>query len=420
MASLLMDTSISSKSESKPKSRPEHPKLRASCDGCYLSKVKCSKEIPTCTRCLDHGIVCNYSPSQRIGKPKRVPAETRGNDPASPIYDSDWRRRSIALSIGDASTHGASLIDWNLDHSALAVRSANDFDHDANFQATWPQSLSDGSVGNGSWPDETSHRSSYASSCQPSSSASTVFDFEGNNGMPATPVSVESGSWLQSPRNYLTHKKEPSAERLSHSITASFSFDELGFQNSSPGLPCPAQNVNCTCPMQTFEVLRTLHERSSNPWTPFDTILSVNKDINSRINATLSCPCRHDATTVMTLAASIAKILAWYRSIFFPPLDQICPSKRQGTTQSAPTPISLGAFRLDSADEKAVKIQVALSELKKIDALVARIPLMETGGGDQLGAARVYGDVTAFLRRRLREIGEELQREVERDFGEEV
>lgn len=36
---------------------PEPPKLRASCDGCYLSKVKCSKETPICSRwyvCSEH------------------------------------------------------------------------------------------------------------------------------------------------------------------------------------------------------------------------------------------------------------------------------------------------------------------------------------------------------------------------------
>ena len=326
----------------------------------------------------------------------------------------------MAGSIDDASTRNGPLLDWNIDHSALAIGSANDFDHDGNLQTTWPQNLSDAKVGNRSWPDKSSSRSSYASSCQPSSSANTIFDFDGNSAMPATPMSVDAGSWPQNPRNYFTQTKDTSTDGLSLSGAASLPFDCLSFQKRSSGLQSPSQNLSCTCPTQTFEVLRTLHERSSNPLTPFDTILSVNKDINGRIAATLDCPCRHDASIIMTLAASIAKILAWYRSIFFPPSDYFSPSKAQGTPQSAPTPISLGAFRLDGADEKAVKIQVALSELKKIDGLVARIPQMEIGGGDKSGAARVYADVTAFLRRRVREIGEELQREVGRDFGEEM
>lgn len=46
------------------------PRLRASCDGCFLAKVKCSKARPICSRCLTCGIECKYSPSSRAGKPK--------------------------------------------------------------------------------------------------------------------------------------------------------------------------------------------------------------------------------------------------------------------------------------------------------------------------------------------------------------
>ncbi|KAK1770971.1 hypothetical protein QBC33DRAFT_526352 [Phialemonium atrogriseum] len=45
-------------------------RLRASCDGCFAAKVKCSKERPMCDRCLSCGSNCTYSPSSRAGKPK--------------------------------------------------------------------------------------------------------------------------------------------------------------------------------------------------------------------------------------------------------------------------------------------------------------------------------------------------------------
>lgn len=51
-------------------SKPRQPRLRASCDGCFLAKVKCSKARPICSRCLTCGIDCRYSPSSRAGKPK--------------------------------------------------------------------------------------------------------------------------------------------------------------------------------------------------------------------------------------------------------------------------------------------------------------------------------------------------------------
>lgn len=51
-------------------------KLRASCDACYLAKVKCSKSRPLCQRCLVSGTNCAYSPSARF---KRGP-KTSGGD----------------------------------------------------------------------------------------------------------------------------------------------------------------------------------------------------------------------------------------------------------------------------------------------------------------------------------------------------
>ncbi|KAK8049347.1 hypothetical protein PG994_011077 [Apiospora phragmitis] len=50
--------------------KARQPRLRASCDGCFLAKVKCSKARPICSRCLACGIECRYSPSSRAGKPK--------------------------------------------------------------------------------------------------------------------------------------------------------------------------------------------------------------------------------------------------------------------------------------------------------------------------------------------------------------
>lgn len=50
--------------------KQRQPRLRASCDGCFLAKVKCSKARPICSRCLTCGIECRYSPSSRAGKPK--------------------------------------------------------------------------------------------------------------------------------------------------------------------------------------------------------------------------------------------------------------------------------------------------------------------------------------------------------------
>ncbi|KAI9801585.1 MAG: hypothetical protein M1825_003264 [Sarcosagium campestre] len=60
------------KSRTAPTTGPPGQKLRSSCDGCHVAKVKCIPAGPqqTCSRCLSHNVPCSYSPSLRVGKPR--------------------------------------------------------------------------------------------------------------------------------------------------------------------------------------------------------------------------------------------------------------------------------------------------------------------------------------------------------------
>ncbi|CAG8244568.1 unnamed protein product [Penicillium olsonii] len=52
--------------------------IRASCNNCAKSKVRCSKDQPSCQRCLYQGVPCVYSPSQRSRKrPPPTPSAQR-------------------------------------------------------------------------------------------------------------------------------------------------------------------------------------------------------------------------------------------------------------------------------------------------------------------------------------------------------
>jgi hypothetical protein len=47
------------------------PKLRTACENCRQSKVKCNLSGKSvCTRCLRHGLQCQYGFANRSGKPK--------------------------------------------------------------------------------------------------------------------------------------------------------------------------------------------------------------------------------------------------------------------------------------------------------------------------------------------------------------
>ncbi|RWA08258.1 hypothetical protein EKO27_g6850 [Xylaria grammica] len=58
-------------------------KLRDSCDACAISKVKCHREKPTCSRCLRRGVACKYVVTRRG---KKYGSSTTSGDDVSPHH----------------------------------------------------------------------------------------------------------------------------------------------------------------------------------------------------------------------------------------------------------------------------------------------------------------------------------------------
>lgn len=93
------------------------PRLRASCDGCFLAKVKCSKSRPVCSRCLTVGLVCHYSPSSRspgrAGKRQQVIQPGRNSTAllASTMSEEScaWLAQGVGMGAGCASVVGDNI-----------------------------------------------------------------------------------------------------------------------------------------------------------------------------------------------------------------------------------------------------------------------------------------------------------------------
>ena len=70
ITSLMLAAKTKKDSTTPPKPSAVGKKYRASCDACSTSKVKCSQHHPACHRCINLAVPCNYSVSQRKGKPR--------------------------------------------------------------------------------------------------------------------------------------------------------------------------------------------------------------------------------------------------------------------------------------------------------------------------------------------------------------
>ncbi|KAL7941116.1 hypothetical protein V8C42DRAFT_335802 [Trichoderma barbatum] len=58
-AASAVDTN-SSKKRKRPKDLPSHTRILAACDACRVSKTRCDSARPTCAKCAERGLGCNY------------------------------------------------------------------------------------------------------------------------------------------------------------------------------------------------------------------------------------------------------------------------------------------------------------------------------------------------------------------------
>ncbi|EED18829.1 AflR-like C6 transcription factor, putative [Talaromyces stipitatus ATCC 10500] len=101
-------------------------KLRQTCDACQAIKTRCSRERPSCARCLTQNIPCHYSISRRIGRPRRLA------QPTSPTSSSQIRRSKEripkASQPSSESTHVAQPQNnfYSLDWTEVDIDADND------------------------------------------------------------------------------------------------------------------------------------------------------------------------------------------------------------------------------------------------------------------------------------------------------
>lgn len=377
-------------------------RLRASCDGCYLSKIKCTKETPTCTRCSNHGVVCKYSPSQRVGKPRRL----RENQPVHDGSTSQDIDVGATISSNSRSTGDASVppYSWNINFDPSITTGTSGSNLEDEISLMWPGSLSVTDSMNGGFVDDLRHDSKL--SCRSNSWPTPDSD------LPDTPQSSSAGLGRLGP-SVVPHQPLPPLFADEHMLLpdppARLFFSTTHDPVADAG--SLSSTDHCTCAATIFDVLRTLHDQSSH--TSLDQVLSANKSAVRTISTILSCHCTRDSISIMTLAVALTKIISRYQSLGG-------PSSQSGTNPPtdalaiapSPTPITLGAYQLDGAEEEQVKLQVILSELRKMESLMTRYQQLFCLGPVK-HETRVYHELVTFLRRRMRDIVEGLQRDLQ-------
>jgi len=380
--------------------KPRQPRLRASCDGCFLAKVKCSKARPICSRCLACGTECRYSPSSRAGKPKSDSNSTPSQVPSpadmtdlSPIHDDKamvFSTHPAAASLYklETSWHPPPGLDGsmsrnpsfgpNLVMTGMDERARRD--HEAAmgmYGVSMPWSPSAPPLSTAPYEEMA-----IANQLPPhhGRSASMDADMAGHMmpvwtdataahemmyGSPSslpTPASLGSG-YFPSPSStpVMQHRHKPGQSSVSTSSSGS-----------------------CTCFTVCLQALQQLHNHSSPAAPPFDLVLSLNRKAVEGCAAMLACPrCMNRSgthTSVMLLGTIIGKITSFYKNAtqtYFDPSANAnvsigsapaIPSNGNGP----PVPItglgvSVGAYTLGGEEGRWLELQILERELRKLE-----------------------------------------------------
>ena len=114
------------------------PKLKDSCDRCSASKIRCTKEKPSCARCEKMGYTCFYSPARRVGRPHRSKdsssrekdggeTETRSTRTTKPIRFIDEADKILSRFNGPSAHDTAADVRLNQDYIHSSMQQQDNF-----------------------------------------------------------------------------------------------------------------------------------------------------------------------------------------------------------------------------------------------------------------------------------------------------
>ncbi len=394
-----------SSSDGRRSTAPAAPKLRDSCQVCASSKLKCSKEKPTCSRCAKRGLICEYVTSKRWGRkhedrsrnnsgsntsPKSTPTNTiYGTQPLPP--PNSWFAPNSTISSTDpvpspgvvhpssrASTSGASSdlfpsLLSPVDQSLSSTLTDSITDLNNSFASPIFFSVPD-------LPDSDILGQShvFSTGVDGSSNGSTnLFD--------TFPVSEDAMSDLLA----LSTPRSPSNSR------ASTYSDAQSYQGPR------VADAPCFCLVRALGLMEQLFLKPSTPCTTSATqgldkditvptiqaVMAKNEHTIEDVSTMLRCSCSQDGYLLTIMSLIVFKVLSWYAAAAAARKTPSSSSGKQSVQSSDSSysrhsslseqvvqdPVVIGSYSLEGEDSARMARQLVLSELHRVQRLLNQL-----------------------------------------------
>lgn len=386
------------------------PKLRASCDTCFLAKVRCSKARPMCSRCLAFGAECKYSPSSRTGKPKLDGG--RGSRPSKTKESSTTEDSKVSH---HTNHHPTPLIPDTEDPALYFL--------DTDWSTT-PASDSDGQD-NRCWTSPTvmpiygDQGSSKTVSPQDSGDLSDPYLYWSPTPDITSPY-IDNSHQLQ-PKSLADTSVSPSTTLWADQTESNY------FSSTTPCDPrlgpmpnlfmdeCLARTTTCDCFNTCLQALQTLHNFNAVPLaSSFDIVLTVNQKAMETCSTTLNCPiCNAKSGSdlrTMLLGMILGRIISIYQDTS---RNYFGPRSNPGSHLQS-LPLTFGIYQVANEDIRWLQLVIILRDLKKFKGLLAKFQETIDSGSEE----DVHSAVTNHLYQSLHITCEALKKHKNFAWGE--
>nr|A0A5B8YUX3.1 RecName: Full=Transcriptional regulator GME11370; AltName: Full=Dibenzodioxocinones biosynthesis cluster protein GME11370 [Pestalotiopsis microspora]QED41501.1 C6 transcription factor [Pestalotiopsis microspora] len=314
------------------------PKLRDSCHACAASKLKCSKEKPSCARCLKRNKPCQYLVTRRAGRhhgsrSKKVPTISPASAPEPQPFSTtppdgdfmieDYFATPISLQFPDFvdTSNGSTTQDWST--------------HPALFDTTNTSPLFD---------------------------TSTLNFFDAAESLSAP---------LQLP-------------------TSTIPFPEIS--HGLQGLPT---EHHCGCLVQVLQLMKKLSpstpvhctawpgqqlDKDSGSALLLQPIIAENQSILETVATVLACPCSEDGFLLSTICLVVLKVMSRYEAAARCASLSATNSRSedalvednvaQFTATGSSVAVLIGSYKVEGEGFDRMRAHIVLSELHRVQGLM--------------------------------------------------
>ncbi|KAI2602289.1 hypothetical protein GGR54DRAFT_645153 [Hypoxylon sp. NC1633] len=306
---------------------PQQPRLRASCDFCGSSKVKCDRGHPNCGRCIALGLACIYGVSRKTGKsqrekttqtidslgelPKTLPQSPNSGDPVFTIDIEKLRQVSNTSSTTLLDFGSLSGVGNTYGGTGNGLNGINKID--TRSDALAPPYLDFNSPDFDEWIFTGHHDNN-------------LWGPKGL-GISTSPETLQ-GHW----------KRDPTARR-----------PDKGMHNIDNASSMGKRGHDCT--REAYDILGMLSvvddtstSVGSSNGMPLDYVLRLNREASDRLSRLLTCNCARSPHLALLYASVFARVLNCYeQAAWCSPSTSWIPAAASASSDMSPRSASTGS-----------------------------------------------------------------------------